>query len=281
MTDPGTGAEHAPAQGIVDLHVHVFPERMFAAVWRYFRAWDWPVHHEQVDQITQTLTRHGVTLATGLSYPHRPGVARELNRFMAAVGARAPRFKPFASVHVDDADLDETVDEALASPHLHGFKFQPLVQRFDLNHPRLDRLYARCVEQDVPLLVHAGRAPQDTPHVGVVHFRRLLAHHPELRVCVAHMGAPEYDDFLELLDDHPRMYLDTTMINTRTDLFDNTWRGDPARLQRHADRICFGSDWPNVPYAYQEALDSVARFPLPAAARAGVLGDNARRFLKL
>jgi len=264
---------------IVDLHVHVFPPRMFAAVWEYFETRDWPVHKEHVADIDRTLAEHGVSLATGLSYPHKPGVAEPLNRFMESVGRDFSRFRPFASVHVDDDDLRAQVDHAIASPHLHGFKFQPLVQRFDINDPRLDHLYERCVEASFPLIMHVGTAPMANPFVGFSHFRKLLARFPELPACVAHMGAFESDDFLRLLGDHPQLYLDTTMINVETTLFDTTYRGDPELLFRHGDRICFGSDWPNVPYDYEESLRSLERFGFDEAAMEGVRGGNAVRFL--
>lgn len=268
---------------IVDAHVHLFPERMFQAVWDYFEQRDWPVHREPVERIAQTLKDHGVELAIGLSYPHKAGVAGPLNRFMASVGASDPLFVPFASVHPEDEDLEAIVEHALGSPHLHGFKFQPLVQRFDVNHPRLDGFYERCQADQVPITMHMGSAPIANAYVGPEHLRTLLKRFPDLRVCVAHMGAPEYDSFLGLMADHPNMFLDTTMIQVPTDLFDTTFRGDPSALARCADRICFGSDWPNVPYAYREAIDSVPRFPWPEGAGAvqAVYRDNALRFLKL
>jgi len=255
-------------QPIIDLHVHLFPEPMFRAIWDYFENRDWPVHRQGAEEIAETLQAHGITHATGLSYPHKTGVARELNRFNAEVGERLPFFWPFACVHVDDADLRDCVDEAIRSDHLHGFKFQPLVQRFDVNDPRLDYLYERCLEADFPILAHLGTAPMKNDWVGFAHFRRLMERFPELRICVAHMGADECDEFVHMLDSHPRMYLDTAMINTRTDLFDTTWRG------------CFGSDWPNVPYQYQEALDSVERFPFPNETLPEIMHNNALRFLK-
>ena len=253
---------------------------MFEAIWSFFEGGGWGVHREQVDAIADTLRRHGVDLATGLSYPHKRDMARSLNRFMADVVKAHPLFRPFGSVFVEDEDFRECVDDVFASPHLFGFKFQPLVQRFDINHPKLDYLYARCQEADFPILMHAGRAPMVNEFVGLKHFVKLIARFPDLRICVAHMGAPEYDGFLRLCDDHPRLFLDTTMINTHTDLFDNRWVGDADLLARHADRICFGSDWPNVPYSYAEAIHSVSRFPLVEQARAGVMGENALRFLR-
>ncbi|MDY0001729.1 MAG: amidohydrolase family protein [Polyangia bacterium] len=266
---------------ILDLHLHVFPPRMFEAVWRFFEGFDWAVHHEQAEDIARTLSAHGVGRATALTYPHKPGVSRGLNRFGEELAQAFPVFLPFGSVHVEDDDLDALAKEVIASPHLYGFKFQPLVQGFDVNDPRLDGLYGACQEARFPLVMHLGTAPYSNAFVGLEHFDRLMARFPRLRICVAHMGAYETEGFLERLDRHEDLWLDTTMINVETDLFDTAWKGDASRLARHADRICFGSDWPNVPYPYSEALESVGRFPLPPEARQGVLGANARRFLGL
>ena len=270
-----------PDTFIVDLHVHLFPHRMFEAIWSYFERFNWPVQHQQADRIARTLSEHGVRMAVALSYPHKQGVASSLNQFMERAALDHPFLRPFACVHVDDDDLRQSVDRAIDSPRLHGFKFQPLVQAFDVNDPRLDYLYHRCLEADFPIMMHIGSGPMATPHVGFHHFKRLMRRFPELRICVPHMGSTEYDDFLRMMDNHPRMYLDTAMINTQTDVFDNTWRGDPRRLQKHAGRICFGSDWPNVPYPYDEALKSVEQFPFSPEARNAVYGLNALRFLKI
>ncbi len=265
---------------IIDMHVHLFPPGMFEAVWNYFESYDWRVHRQHVEQVAQTLADHGVAMATALSYPHKKGVARPLNEFMESVGAEYEIFKPFASVHVEDDDLRECIDHALESPHIHGFKFQPLVQHFDINDPRLDALYIPSMDRQFPIIMHIGTAPYANEFVGLKFFRRLMKRYPTLRVCVAHMGGFEFDGFLEMLGDCPNMFLDTTMINVKTELFDASWRGDDKMLKRHARRICFGSDWPNVPYPYQEALDSIERFGLPPDALPGVRGGNARRFLK-
>ncbi|MFH1532417.1 MAG: amidohydrolase family protein [Pseudomonadota bacterium] len=266
---------------IWDLHLHVFPHRMFEAVWQFFEDGGWTVQRQHLADIAATLAAHGVDRAVALNYPHKPGVARSLNHFGMDLAVEHPVFLPFASLHVEDADLLEATDEAIASPHLHGFKFQPLVQAFDMNDLRLDPVYEACLEADFPLLMHLGTAPYANDFVGLAHFDRLMERYPSLRVCVAHMGAFEVDGFLERLDRYPAMVLDTAMINVQTDLFDTRWMGDEARLLRNADRVCYGSDWPNVPYPYQEALDSIGRFPFPASARPGIYAGNAQRFLKL
>ena len=231
------GAMEPQMKGIIDLHVHIFPERMFQAVWKYFESRGWDVHHEQVGHIQSTLSFYGVSRAVGLSYPHKVGIAESLNRFMESVGRDYSMFLPFASVHPEDTDFRSYVDYALDSPRIHGFKFQPLVQRFDVNDPRLDYLYEQCLERDVPIIMHIGSGPYSNEYVGPDHFQKLMRRFDRLRICVPHMGAPEYDVFLSMMDDHPRMFLDTTMINTPTDLFDTSFTGSREMLGCPPDKI--------------------------------------------
>ena len=266
---------------LIDLHVHIFPKRMFEAIWRFFESYDWAVHHENVDRIVKTLKAHGVTTAVGLSYPHKKSVAETLNLFMEEVGKTEPLFKPFASVHPEDENFRRYVDYALSSDNIHGFKFQPLVQAFDVNDPRLDYLYQGCLEKEFPITMHIGSGPYANEFVGPDHFVKLMKKFPELRICVPHMGAPEFDNFLQMMDHHPNMFLDTTMINTPTDLFDTAFRGNQELLVRHQSRVCFGSDWPNVPYGYKDAVLSVEKFGFEPQAYEKVMTKNGLRFLNL
>jgi len=104
---------------------------------------------------------------------------------------------------------------------------------------------------------------------------------PDLRICVPHMGAPEFDEFLYLMGDYPHMFLDTTMINTPTDLFDTTFKGNQELLFRYGHRVCFGSDWPNVPYEYNEAIASVEKFGFDPKSHGRVMCENGYHFLNL
>ena len=266
--------------GFIDLHVHVFPERMFEAVWDRFKIIGWGFHEEYVEQIRRTLMAHGVSRAVGLSYPHKVGVAGPLNRFMEGLGRSDSMFLPFASVYPDDDDFRDTVDYTLDSPHLYGFKFQPLVQRFDVNDPRLDYLYQRCLECDFPIIMHIGNGPMANEFVGFDHFSRLMRRFERLRICVPHMGMNEYEDFLLMIDDHPNMFFDTAVINVTDDMMDTTYPLETRRLMRHADRVCFGSDWPFIHYDYRTAIESVKRFGFPPEIYQKVMRDNALRFLK-
>ncbi|MBU2552734.1 MAG: hypothetical protein KKB20_30255, partial [Proteobacteria bacterium] len=91
----------------VDMHVHLYPEPMARAVWKWFQGQGWGCHAQYVQDVRQTLAAHGVGRAVALSYPHKTGVAAELNRFMAGLGRADPMWLPFASVYPDDPDFKE------------------------------------------------------------------------------------------------------------------------------------------------------------------------------
>jgi predicted TIM-barrel fold metal-dependent hydrolase len=52
-------------------------------------------------------------------------------------------------------------------------------------------------------------------------------------------------------------------------------------LLRHQDRILLGSDFPLIPYPYEEERSFVVRRALPAPVARKILHDNAVKFLRL
>ena len=101
-------------------------------------------------------------------------------------------------------------------------------------------------------------------------------------VVVAHMGAFESDAFLALLDDHPNLYVDTTMALAPA--AQRYVGADPAvitdaALIRYQDRILFGSDFPLIPYDYEEERRWAWDRSLPDAVRRKIFHDNAARLL--
>jgi predicted TIM-barrel fold metal-dependent hydrolase len=110
----------------------------------------------------------------------------------------------------------------------------------------------------------------------------VLARHPRLITIIAHLGSPEYGDFLDLAQSYPGVHLDTTM--TFTD-FQERSAPFPAvlrpRLADAADRILLGSDFPNIPYPYRHQLQALARLELGPDWLRAVCHDNAARLLRL
>ncbi|RAG80692.1 amidohydrolase, partial [Streptacidiphilus pinicola] len=137
-------------------------------------------------------------------------------------------------------------------------------------------------EAGVPVVIHCGSGPAPGKHTGPEPISRLLTRHPELRLIVAHMGMPEYEDFLDLAERHPRLRLDTTMAFTDfTESFMPFPQDALPRLSALADRILLGSDFPNLPYRYLHQLHALERLDLGTPWLRAVCHDNASRLFSL
>src|SRR3990172_5558560 len=104
-------------------------------------------------------------------------------------------------------------------------------------------------------MLHVGTLPYRDAYTGVAGFRRLMDRFPRLRVCVAHMGCFEHEAFLALTERFEHLYVDTTMALAPSAVpFVGAEPGGitDATLLAHQDRILFGSDFPLIPYDYDE-----------------------------
>ncbi|MEE2048856.1 amidohydrolase family protein, partial [Nocardiopsis tropica] len=104
--------------------------------------------------------------------------------------------------------------------------------------------------------------------------------HPRRTAVIAHAGAPEYVEFLDLAEKYGRVHLDTTMVFTD---FAEARAPFPAdalpRLADLGERVLLGTDFPNIPYPYAEQLHALTRLGLgPDWLRAVLHGNAARLF---
>lgn len=245
---------------IIDVHTHFFPEQMFRAIWKYFESFNWQIYYKDTpEKLAETLRGLGVRRHTLLNYAHKSGVAKSLNAWTAEFASRVEAAMPFFTMHPEDAGNKAEARRMLENG-FYGLKVQPLVQNYHVNDKRMTPVYEELLRAGAWLIVHAGTAPYANDYVGAKYFRELLKDFPDINVIVAHMGAYEFDDFFELLEKHPNMRLDTTMVFTKTHVFDTSFpEKKHADLIRFSDRILFGSDFPNIPYPYEESVNGLLR----------------------
>jgi uncharacterized protein len=265
---------------VIDVHTHLMPERLFAAVRAYFRAHLWqPYYDAPIAELVDALLASGVRRFVFMPYAHRADMSRSLNHWVANVQATfAPHGIGFGTFHPDDDELvPALVDEAFGRLGLRGAKLHPQVGRFGLDDPRLYPLYERAIERGAVLLIHAGRRPEPNEHVGARAFARLMRRFPGLKVIVAHAGADEFDAFFDLCGRYDGVFLDTAMVF-------NKYLGGPPPIQRvleFQDRVIFGSDFPNIPYRLESAIQSILDLRLGRALEEKLLCTNAARLLGL
>lgn len=275
-----------PGFRYIDAHTHLHPPRLFAAIRRWFDEHsDWNLRGPMAPAaVADALRAAGVERFAFFSYAHRPGMARELNRWLRDVGRGLPDGIPLGTVHAGDDDPAAIVEEACGEFGFAGVKLHIQVQRFHPDDPRMLPVYERLRALDRVLVIHVGTGPHYNEFTGVARFARVLERFPDLRAVICHMGAFETRESLRLLDRFPNLHLDTTMAMTAASL--PYTRIDPAvvrdaDLVRYADRIVFGSDFPNLPYPYEEEHRGLWARDLPLPVYEQIFYENARRLFSL
>ena len=267
---------------IVDVHCHFFPQQLFNAIWEYFEQYAWNITYKGTpEELAKQLTKMGVRYFSVLNYAHKPGIAENINRWTEMFSTSHEGALPFFTIYPEDPG-NHLMAEQLLTKGFTGIKLQPLVQKFHVADDRINSVYETIIKYNAWAMLHTGTAPYSNGLVGVKYFRELMKKFPDLNVIVAHMGGYEFDDFFELLEIHPNMRLDTTMIFTQTDVFDTSF---PDRLIdrfiHYRDRIFFGSDFPNIPYGYEESINGLLRLGLEKNVYENVFYKNAKRDLNL
>lgn len=269
---------------VVDSHVHLLPGRLGEKVRRFFLQgmaaadFAYPTHHGVV---LDRLAAEGVDVVWHLPYTHRPGVASGLNEAAAtAADDAASGTGPGASVTVvpgctvhpdDDAPLD-IVRRAVEDLGARVLKIHCSVGDHDSDHPALDPVWHYVSEVRLPTVVHVGHSVLgSTEGDELSPVDRTATRFPEAPVVLAHTAHPATAAALALLDAHPSVHADLTpVVRQQVDL-------DAEALERHADRLLFGSDAPNTAITAGAGLAHLRSLDLSPAALAAITGGTAER----
>ncbi|WP_343240185.1 amidohydrolase family protein [Streptomyces sp. SID12488] len=274
--------------GLVDVHTHFMPERVLRKVWAYFDAVgsvsdgvEWPITYRlEEDERLALIREFGVRAFTAMLYPHKAGMAQWLNHWAADFADRTPDCL-HTSTLFPEPGVEAYVREALESG-ARVFKAHVQVGAYDPADELLDPAWGLLAEAGKPVVIHCGSGPAPGKHTGPEPIGRVLARHPRLRLVVAHMGLPEYEDFLGLAERYGEVRLDTTMAFT--DFVERTApfpRPELPRLADLGDRVLLGSDFPNIPYPYVHQLHALERLGLGDDWLRAVCHDNGARLFGL
>lgn len=251
--------------GIIDVHTHFLPEPVMRKVWDYFDhaganyGVEWPITYRwQDDRRLSHLRGMGVRRFTSLVYAHKPGMAEWLNQWSRQFAADVPDCIPTATFY-PEPDAERYVAEALDWARI--FKLHLQVGEFDPRDPLLDEVWGLLAEAGVPVVTHCGSAPLPGRFTGPGPIGEVLRRFPGLQVIVAHLGADEFEQFLDLVEQRPGTWLDTTMGLTD---FMQALRPFPSsrmpQLRELASqgKVLFGSDFPNIPYPFAHQVEVLA-----------------------
>jgi predicted TIM-barrel fold metal-dependent hydrolase len=267
--EPTAFAHDLGLPGLFDAHTHFLPARVMAKVRREFDSAgpligsEWPLEYRGTDdELVATLRRFGVRRFSALPYAHRPGMAEFLNDWAFGFADRTPECLRSATFYPEPDAAAYVSWRIDAGAEI--FKVHVQVGGFDLRDELLDEVWGVLEDAGTPVVLHAGSGPVWTPYTGPGPVADLLRAHPRLALVVAHLGAPEYAEFLDLTATYERVHADTTMVFTP--FFDRLGAAFPPdlvpRLRDLQPKILLGSDFPHIPYPYAEQLTALAGLDL-------------------
>ena len=261
---------------VIDVHVHLAPLRLATAVHSALEAsygWrvPWP---DDPDEVVHDLRMAGTDVMVAQPYAHQPGMAASLNDFSVQFARRHPDVLTMATVHPDDADPVGLLRTALDAGAV-GLKVHCPVQHTAPDDPRMDGVYTACEDWGTPVMMHAGHGPDaSTLFTGAAAFAVLMRRHPGLRVCVAHLGMPEWGDFFALASAYRGVFLDVAGVPG------GAIHALPLEeMSLLSDRILWGSDYPNTVAAPRPAYERMCALGVSGALLESIMWRNAPRFL--
>ncbi len=282
--DPVAFAAELGLPGLFDVHTHFLPPRVMAKVREQFDTAGpligrpWPLHYRGDDEaLVETLRGFGVRRFSALAYAHRPGMAEFLNDWAFAFADRTPGCLRSATFYPEPEAPLYAAERIAAGAEI--FKIHVQVGAFDVRDPLLADVWGVLEDSGTPVVIHAGSGPVGTAFTGPGPVADLLARHPRLALVIAHLGAPEYAEFVALAEAYERVCVDTTMVFT--DFFDELGAGFPRglvpRLLDLQPKVLLGSDFPNIPYAYDSQLRGLTGLELGDDWLRAVCWENGER----
>lgn len=256
---------------ILDFHAHIYPDNLAEkAVHSVSEFYGMDVNRGATPEVLLELGKQaGISRFVVHSVAVTPKQVGSINRFIAQQCAAHPEFIGFGTLHADMEHPEEEIERVIQLG-LKGIKLHPDTQRFDLDCPKMMRIY-EMLEGRLPVLIHCGDYRYDYSHP-----RRLatvLDQFPKLTVIGAHFGGwSVFDLAVEYLENRD-CYLDLSSSIP----FLGLRRATELIHLYGAHRILFGTDFPM--WNPKESVEQVYQLGLTQAELEQVFFGNGKKIL--
>ena len=184
---------------------------------------------------------------------------------------------PFCSINPFlVADLGGELQRHVTEMGFRGLKLYPTYQHFYPNANRLYPLYAKAEELGVPVMLHTGSSIFRGARIKYgdpLYLDDVAVDFPDLVLVMAHSGRGFWYDrayFLAKLHANLHMEISGLPPQRLLDYF--------PELERVADKVIFGSDWPGMPHIKRN-VEIIRGLALEEETKEKILGGNAARIL--
>jgi len=199
------------------------------------------------------------------------------NDYVADFCSASPRLIPFASVNPCTSTRPAGELERLVSDKgFRGLKLYPTYQHYYPNEARIYPLYATAQELGIPVLLHVGSsvfAGSRLKYGDPLFLDDVAVDFPSLVLIQSHSGRPFwYEKAFALARLHENVYMEVAGLPPQRLL------SYFPEMERLADKVIYGSDWPGVP-TIKENIRQIRDLPMSDSSKAKILGANAARIL--
>ena len=185
---------------------------------------------------------------------------------------------PFASINPYlTGDLRKEL-RRLVEAGFRGLKLYPTYQYFYPNESFLYPLYAKAEELQIPVMFHTGSSIFKGARLKFgdpLFLDDIAVDFPDLNIILVHGGRGFWYDrafFLARLHDNVYMEVAGLPPQKLMEYF--------PELERIADKVIFGSDWPGVT-DLRANIEAIRQLPLSESAKEKILGGNALKLLRI
>ena len=233
---------------IVDCHVNIWEDRHVR-----------PLYFEQLsrvrpgqmaekadaDTVYDAMAGVDRAIIFSLRYGDSMGVEGDDEVTAAAARKYPDKFVGFAYVDPRRDDCMDLLRRAVETLGLKGVKYGPIYNGVPLDDPRLDPIYNYCVRNDLPLTMHMGttfarNAPIDLGRA--IHVEPVALRYPDLKIVLAHMGHPWFEDCIAVVRKQPNVYGEVSALFYRPWQYYNILM--TAQEYLITDKVFFGTDFP-------------------------------------
>jgi uncharacterized protein len=281
-----------------DSHVHILPGRRTRGLVRWIKK-TLPGHPSREDYSPEDIVRElrscGVVKIFNLVFPLRDSETESLNVFSKEMATVFEEVIGFGSMHLETRGKDRVANRCVCELGLAGIKLHPYVQGFDAFSEPFEPLYRELNRLERPFLVHTGFDAFYNRTQNLVYLEGILRRYPDMPVVLVHSLFPRFGLAGRLMDEYPQLYLDMTNVMTSLRFLLDT-PGSPrfedmvpsaisdnldgffAVIEKHADRIMFGTDHPAGMWSVEKIYADFDSFTFPERVRRRLLYDTARDF---
>ena len=161
------------------------------------------------------------------------------------VGRAAEKLVGFASCDPTQPSHMDELRHAIEDLNLKGLKLGPIYAGFDPRDAICEPIYRYCQDRGLPILFHTGTTFNRDAPLGMSRpwlLDEVAIRFPELRIVMAHLGHPFFEECLVVIRKHPHVYADIAALYYRPWQFYNMLI--TAQEYKVMHKLLFGTDYP-------------------------------------